>query len=177
MTNWVLVPVPEQDCDEVTALVVKNQTSRNERPWPSPADISADDIVADAVWRAAVAEHPVWRKGALAQLSEGASLTAQRWTIAMDFCAVHPDERFSTEEIVANTELTLNEWRDACRKITPHLRANYQDKIPTWARGPYDGAGVWPLVTVAGRDLETDNQLYVGMTLKQATNWREIRGL
>lgn len=175
MTNWVLVPVPEQDRDEVIAMVVKNQTARNERPWPSPADISADDLVADAAWRAAVAEHPAWPKPALVRLAEGTSLTAQRWTIAMDFCAAHPGERFSTDEIVANTDLTLNEWRDACRKITAHLRANYPD-IPACARGQYDGAGVWPLVTVAGRDLKTDNQLFVGMTPEQASLWLEVRG-
>lgn len=49
----------------------------------------------------------------------------------MDLCAKHPGERFGTSDIVENTDLALNEWRDACRKLTAHLRANY-DGLPKW---------------------------------------------
>ena len=174
MTNWVLVPVPEADRDDVTALVVKNQQNRGERPWPSPADLSDRDVVADAVWRAAMADHPAWPEGALAQLAEGTSKTASRWATAMDFCAVHPGERFSTEEIVANTDLTLNEWRDACRKISAHLRSNF-DGLPKWERDPYAGQDVWPMVTIGGRELGVENQLFVGMTAEQASRWLDVR--
>ncbi|MCE0459689.1 hypothetical protein [Curtobacterium flaccumfaciens] len=174
MTNWVLVPVPEQDRDEVTALVVKNQRARNERPWPSPEELSAEDLVANAVWRAALTEHQAWRTAQLAQLAAGDSLTAQRWIIAIDFCAAHRGQRFSTEEIVANATLTLNEWRDACRKITAHLRANFED-LPKWSRELYTGSNFWPLVTVGGRELKTDNQLFVGVTDEQAERWLSVR--
>lgn len=52
-------------------------------------------------------------------------------------------------DIVENTDLTLNEWRDACRKLTAHLRANYEG-LPKWARQPYFGEDIWPLATASG---------------------------
>ncbi|WP_182066914.1 hypothetical protein, partial [Curtobacterium sp. ME12] len=74
-----------------------------------------------------------------------------------------------------NTDLTLNEWRDACRKLTAHLRANYEG-LPKWAPEPYLGEDIWPLATASGRNLHEDPQVYFGMTEEQAKRWREVRG-
>ncbi|MDD1386763.1 hypothetical protein [Curtobacterium poinsettiae] len=78
-------------------------------------------------------------------------------------------------DIVENTDLTLNEWRDACRKLTAHLRANYEG-LPKWASQPYFGEDIWPLATASGRNLHEDPQVYFGMTEEQAKRWRDVRG-
>lgn len=93
----------------------------------------------------------------------------------MNFCATHPGERFGTLDIVENTDPTLNEWRDACRKLTAYLRANYEG-LPKWAREPYFGEDIWPLAAASGRNLHEDPQVYFGMTEEQAKRWRNVRG-
>ncbi|WP_159574122.1 hypothetical protein [Curtobacterium sp. 18060] len=175
MTEWVLVPVPTEVHEVVMNLVSKNQKDRGERTWPAPGEISSGNVIGDIVWQGALEETEPWPTSALAQLADGRSLPAQRWTIAMDFCAKHPSERFGTSEIVENTDLTLNEWRDACRKLTAHLRANYEG-LPKWTREPYLGEDIWPLATASGRNLHEDLQVYFGMAEEQAKCWRDVRG-
>ncbi|MBT2504190.1 hypothetical protein [Curtobacterium sp. ISL-83] len=175
MTKWTFMPVPEDDRNEVSDLIVRKQKARGERPWPSPEDISKENLLGNTAWQAALNEIEPWPERSLAQLAEGASITTQRWTIAMDFCAKHPGQRFSTSEIAENTDLTVNEWRDACRKLTAHLRANYTG-LPMWERGSYAGEAMWPLANASGRDLGAEPQVYWGITEEQARRWRNIRG-
>ena len=73
-----------------------------------------------------------------------------------------------------DVDLTVNEWRDACRKIGTHLRANYED-VPRWEREPYRGQPMWPLVSVSGRELKVKDQLYVAITRDQAARWVKVR--
>ncbi|WIE80872.1 hypothetical protein [Curtobacterium sp. MCSS17_016] len=175
MTEWVLVPVPTDDREAVVEMVSKNQKARGERSWPAPGEITTGNVIGDIVWQGVLEETLPWPAAALAQLADGRSLTAQRWTVAMDFCAKYPGERFATSDIVEKTDLALNEWRDACRKLTAHLRANYNG-LPKWNREPYLGDDIWPLATASGRNLHQDPQVYFGMTEEQAKRWREVRG-
>ena len=88
----------------------------------------------------------------------------------MDLCSKNPEKLFSTEDIEANRELTIEEWRTAWRRIPPHLKKHYPD-VPVWSRGKHEGEPELPLVTMAGRRLKVKDQLYVGMTHEQAARW------
>jgi hypothetical protein len=173
-TTWILLPVPELDLPEVKALVEKRQSERGEPLAPSTDQISGGELTVDAVRRNAFVAHSAWPTNALARLAEGNTLTTQRWAQVLDLCSTHPGDLFSTEDVVAQTDLSLNEWRDACRKITLHLKKHYTD-VPLWEHEPYIGEPVWPLVTVSGRSLKVRDQLYVGITVEQAARWKRVR--
>lgn len=174
-TNWILLPVPEEDHAELQRTVEHRQRQRGEAISPSAHELRGDDLVIDTVLRAAFGEHKSWPASALARLAEGSTLTTERWAKVMDLCADAPEwTTFSTEEVSAKTGISVNEWRDACRKIGAHLKKHYPD-VPLWERKPYVGDPVWPLVTIAGRDLKVRDQLYVGITPEQARRWKKVR--
>lgn len=173
-TKWVLLPVPELDYRDLKALVERRQSERGEPSMPSTELIIGGELSVDAVRRAAFDAHQAWPATALARLAEGNTLTTHRWVQVLDLCSRHPDVLYSTADVVAQTDLSVNEWRDACRKITAHLKKHYAD-APLWEQEPHVGQPVWPLVAVGGRELKVRDQLYVGITEEQAKRWREVR--
>lgn len=175
-TEWNLLPVPAPDYEELKALVETRQAERGEPIAPRAEQITSDDAAIAAVRAAAYAQHRPWPESALARLAEGASLTTQRWAKVMDLLAENPGlgNELSTSNIVAKTDLSLNEWRDACRKMRPHLEKNYPD-VPIWHYGIYEGEPMWPLVAISGKSLKVYDELYVGITAEQAKRWRSIR--
>lgn len=173
-TEWVLLPVPQEDHAELKEMVEYRQLQRGEVPSPSMEELSGDGLVVDMVRRGAFGRHEAWPVPALKRLSEGSTLTAQRWATVMDFCARNPEAIFSTEEVSAKTGISVSAWRDACRKIRVHLRKHYPE-VPTWEHEPIAGAPMWPLVAISGRYLKVPDQLYVGITAEQAKRWTSIR--
>lgn len=176
MTEWKLLPVPAADYDELSAVVTKRQVQRGEEVAPDADVISNDDAVVDAVRAAAYSKHTAWDEVPLARIAEGRTLTTQRWTTVMDLLAKNPGpgNELSTTRIVELTDLTLNEWRDACRKIRPHLEKNYPD-APVWDYGRHAGGVMWPVVGISGKELKQYDELYVGITEEQARNWLAVR--
>lgn len=58
----------------------------------------------------------------------------------MDAIAAGGANWYTTSEVAEMSGLTVNEWRDAPRKISRHLKAHYQD-APV-----HDGSISWPLL-------------------------------
>ena len=173
-TEWVLLPVPQQDYAEFKHMVEQRQQQRGEATAPSTEELREDSLAVDTVVRAALVLHKVWPASALSRLAEESTLTTQRWATVMDLCAQNPGAMFSTQEVSAKTGIPVSKWRDACRKIGPHLRKRYPE-VPKWEREPRAGAPMWPLVTISGRDLKVPDQLYVGITAEQAERWKSVR--
>lgn len=174
VTEWVLLPVPQEDYAELKHMVEYRQQQRGESALPSAEVLRGNELAADMVKRAEFGGHKAWPVAALARLAAGSTFTTKRWTKVIDLCAAHPGEVFSTEEVSEKTGLSINEWRDACRKITAHLKKHYPD-VPLWDRAPDVGGPMWPLVTIAGKNLKVRDQLYVGITEEQAKRWKEVR--
>lgn len=167
--------MPEEDHDELRRTVEYRQRQRGEAVSPTKEELRGDELAVSTVRRVAFDEHKVWPLSALGRLAEGSTLTTQRWAKVMDLCAGAPEGAiFSTQEVSARTGIAVNEWRDACRKIGAHLRKHYPD-VPIWDHEPYAGEPVWPLVTISGRNLKVQDQLYVGITPEQANRWRQVR--
>lgn len=89
--------------------------------------------------------------------------TMARWARAMDVAAEHPEEFLSTAQIASEAGMTINEWRDAPRKLPQHLTAHFAANIQ------------WPLAGVGGRELGQDDQVYWGLTAEQAQRWLRAR--
>jgi hypothetical protein len=86
-----------------------------------------------------------------------------RWARAMDVASEHPEEFLSTVQIANASGMSINEWRDAPRKLPQHLTAHFPANIE------------WPLAAVGGRELGKDDQVYWGITAEQAQRWLQVR--
>lgn len=89
----------------------------------------------------------------------------------MDVCsdaAEAVDPWLSTSEVAKRSGMSINEWRDAARKITRHLKANF-------AGVPLDENGnrIWPLLA---RDKPGSAEVHWAMNTEQAKRWRQVRG-
>lgn len=173
-TEWVLLPVPQEDYAELKQIVQYRQQQRGEASTPSTEELRGDELAADTVRRATFDAHKAWPASGLTRLAEESTLTTQRWARVMDLCAQSPGEMFSTTAVSAKTGIPVNDWRDACRKIGAHLKKHYPE-VPQQERGPHAGAPMWPLVTISGRNLKVPDQLYVGITAEQADRWTSVR--
>lgn len=173
-TNWVLLPVPEQDSGEFRDIIATRQRDRNEPLSPETDEIRNREMAIAAVKRAAFERQPRWSGSGYAQLAEGSSKTTARLSEVMQLCADHPETFFSTEDIAEQTSLSIEAWRNACRNIKKRLVAEFPD-APLWESGPYAGQPAWPLTAVSGRDLHVRDQLYVGLAADQAALWNEQR--
>ncbi|MGC5172119.1 hypothetical protein ACLQ2Q_15865 [Microbacterium sp. DT81.1] len=173
-TTWVLLPVPQEDYDELRHMVDFRQQQRGESSAPSAEELQGKQLAVNAALRAAFDEHKAWPASALARLAASTTATTLRFSQVMDLCSESPGSVFSTEEIAERTGMSVNEWRAACRKIGAHLRKHYPD-APHWDREPYIGEPMWPLVNISGRRLKVRDQLYVGVTQEQAKRWKSIR--
>lgn len=173
-TEWVLLPVPQEDYAELKQLVEYRQQQRGKASSPSTEELRGDELAVDTVRRAAFGEHKAWPASALTRLAEGSTLATQRWARVLDLCAQNPGVMFSTEDVSAKTGIPVHKWRSACRKIGAHLKKHYPE-VPQWEREPHAGAPMWPLVTISGRHLKVPDQLYVGITVEQAERWTSVR--
>lgn len=169
--TWIPLLVPEPDYVELAQRVAELARERGDDAPASPVDIrltpaggvprqaSPDDVSSKAL-----AELTPWSIDDLRRLARGETLTTQRWTKALDVCSQRVGEFISTEEIAANSEMRVEEWRDAPRKIQRHLDRHYPD---------VEG---WPLAAVSGRSLgHSYDQVYWAITAEQAQRWKEAR--
>lgn len=179
MTRWVPVLVRLEDYEEIARLVAsKEARHEGQVEIAGPAEVLTSEAA-----RSAVTNNPdpdderlenwtPWSHDDLRKLSEGTSATARRWTLAMDACCDVADTAqrwLSTSEVAARTGMTVNQWRDAPRKISRHLRANYPG-VPLDA----DGDHVWPLLAMGKPG---SGEVHWAMNTEQAARWRKVRGM
>ena len=164
--KWVPLLVPEEDYVELANLVLERVIERNEvealeviqpvyAPQASQAGVVADDALASLM---------PWSVEDLTRLAHSDAVTAQRWARAMDVCAERVGEYISTQDVAKAAGMTVNEWRDAPRKISRHIASQYP------------AAPGWPLAVRSGRSLgHVYDQAYWAITEEQARRWREAR--
>lgn len=168
MTKWVPVLVRLEDYAEVTTLVAEREARRNVEPLDFEV-ANATGVAASRDAHPKLAEQTPWSVDDLRKLCSGTSETAKRWVRAMDACAVAGNgEWLSSSEVADRGGMTLNEWRDAARKITRHLKANYPSV-------PLDKSGnhVWPLRALS---MPGSSEVHWAMNSEQSRRWREARG-
>lgn len=176
MAKWIPILVRLEDYAEVTSLVAKGEANRRQEgsevvEVDSPLAPPRGSAIVDPHAEQLAAWTP-WEIEDLRQLAQGTSQTAQRWTRAMDVCCAVADTDnpwLGTSEVAARTGMTISEWRDAPRKMTRHLKANYPN-IPVDARGDQ----VWPLLA---KSKAGSNELHWAMNAEQARRWRAARGI
>lgn len=162
--GWVPVLVPEEDYVAVCQFVAARQAERAPAGGSSGGG-EANGSGADTRLTA----WPAWPEEALERLAQSTSVTAQRWARAMDAVAQGEQDWYTTSEVAQLSGLTVNEWRDAPRKISRHLKAHYTD-VPV-----HKGNLAWPLRpwTNPERPLEVS----WGMPPVTKERWLRIRGL
>lgn len=152
--KWVPVFVRLEDYEEITKLVASREQTCNYEGssfgWDTPGEVpsrSADAPVVEANKK--LEEYPAWPLEALERLAASSVKTAERWSLALDVFASDEVGWLTTSEVAERAGMTLNEWRDAPRKLPRHLKANYPD-VPVESNG--DPA--WPLFaqTMPGKD-------------------------
>lgn len=166
LDGWTPVLVPSEDYVAVTRFVAARQAERTGaghhlgRSHPEGGSETAHPLLAS--WAA-------WPEDALRRLAESQSVTARRWVTAMDAIAQRDGNWFTTSEVAEISGLTINEWRDAPRKISRHLKAHYTD-VPV-----HEGHLVWPLRPWTNPD--KPGEVSWGMPPATKQRWIAIRGL
>lgn len=173
-TEWIPLPVPAEDYEEFKHMVEYRQTQRGKAPAPSAEELSSGDLAVAGVVRAAFDDFQNWPMEALTRLAKASTITTLRFSEVMDLCAVEPGSLHSTEEIAETLDMSVAQWRAACRKMRPHLEKHYPE-VPRHESGSHAGEPYWPLVDIAGRSLKVRDQLYVGITDEQARRWKRVR--
>lgn len=186
MTRWMPVLVRLEDYEEITRLIARLES---ERPAEDLTPVLAGMTVTTAIPHQSVTEsssaaerteHPrlvgraSWSVEDLRRLCTSDALTAQRWTKAIDVCVAARDsgeEWLPTSEVAARSGMSVNEWRDAARKITRHLATNYPN-VPVDESGRH----VWPLAADGDHIPNNGGQVWWAVTAQTAENWREVRG-
>ena len=169
MSEWIPLLVRAEDYAEFATTVANREAGREGgqisvtlgRPTTAAAQVSSP---ADQ----SLSEYPTWPEAALKKLSTFDSATAQRWTKALD--AISSDEKqawFTTSEVAERAGMSVNEWRDAARKMPRHIKAHFPD-VPVTEDGP-----AWPLLA----NSFTSAEVSWGMTADTRASWREVRGL
>lgn len=161
--GWVPVLVPEVDYLDVCEFVAARQAERA-GGLPQSAD-GGEPTGSDPRLTAS----PAWPEEALRRLASSESVTAQRWARAMDAIAQGDQDWYTTSEVAELSGLSVNEWRDAPRKITRHLKAHYTD-VPL-----HNGHLVWPLRPWTNP--AKPSEVSWGMPPMTKQRWLKIRGL
>lgn len=178
--SWIPVLVDIEDYHEITAMVAERARARgasgaSELPaiavvGPTSRTLNTPDGDQYARTAAAALESQIaWELEDLERLADPETRfeTARRWALAMDACLKHIDDPFpfiSTEQVCNESGMTLNQWRDAPRKLPAHLAKHYPN------------VRNWPLAAIEGRKVGRDNQIYWALTQEQAQRWRQVRG-
>lgn len=161
--GWIPILVRAENYQQVAELVGARELERLGADSSTSTSVSGDTVDPRLLsW-------PAWPVEALRQLSEGTTTTAQRWTRAMDAIAVGDESWYPTSAVAAMSGMMLAEWRDAARKITRHLKAQY-DGLPT----DTDGNFVWPLRAFTPKG---STEVSWGMPPETKRLWLQIRGL
>lgn len=161
--GWIPILVRAADYRQVADLVAARELERLAADSSASAPVEGDSVDPRLLsW-------PAWSVEALRQLSESKATTAQRWARAMDVIAIGDENWYPTSAVAAMSGMTISEWRDAPRKITRHLKAQYEG-LPTDGNGNY----VWPLRAFAPKG---STEVSWGMPPENKRLWREIRGL
>lgn len=167
MSKWIPLLVREQDYLELAALVASREAGRNAESTGWPADSQPVDLTASSTREGKLlATLKPWSVVSLRQLADSAETyaTAMRWSKAMDVMLNHVGEFISSAQLAHEAGMTINQWRDAPRKLPSHLEKHYEPQLG------------WPLKAVGGRELRKDDQVYWGITKEQAARWSQVRG-
>lgn len=183
--TWVPVLVRLEDFEEITRLVHARESNRETGTDLPAVSLHADQVDTDHDGTApgntkptaarrthadtGLTDRPLWRSEDLARLAEGDTITTQRWTQALDVCTQNLGIWLTTSEIADRTGMSINEWRDAARKITRHLKRHY----PNVPARP-DGDPVWPLRT--GGNADVGGEVWWTISPEMADLWTEVRG-
>lgn len=116
-------------------------------------------------------QHQPWSVEDLARLAKGETATTERWARALDVCSEAGPAVWLPSSVVAQRcELTINEWRDAPRKISRHLEKHYPD-VPVNPEGEH----FWPLVTGGEGIADNGGEVWWTITAEQKKRWDEVR--
>jgi hypothetical protein len=172
--RWTLLPVPEQDFEDLKHMVDYRQAQRSAGIAPRLADEVATNFASDTALRAAFEAHKPWSQSALSWLAKSSTVTTARFTQVMDLCAETPEVLYTPEDIAEKLHMSVAQWRKACRRLRKQLRKTYT-AIPKRERDPDVRKSRSPLVRVFTRTPDGRNQLCVGITREQARRWKSIR--
>lgn len=168
MATWVPVLVRVEDYPEITQLIAAREASRRDEPPVPVADVRGLPAPATAAGpgQEQIDRHIPWSVADLQKLARGETITTQRWARALDVCAdAGAGVWLPTPEVAQRAGMTVNEWRDAPRKITRHLRAHYPD-----APRNDQGEAWWPLC-VRGEA----GQAWWAITEEMKNRWHQVR--
>jgi hypothetical protein len=167
MSKWVPLLVRIEDYAELASQVAAREARRPEESARTPGTRVALAETSRAATKAEelLARLKPWSLDELRQIIATAPTykTMARWALAMNVACDHPEELLPTTQIASESGMTLNEWRDAPRKLPQHLAAHFPANIE------------WPLAAVGGRELGKDDQVYWGITIDQAQRWLQVR--
>lgn len=170
--RWIPVLVRIEDYEEVAAWVAAREDSRDGKA----AALGSTSVTGTgraggetpAGAPQVLNEYPAWPTEALQRLANSSFLTAKRWTRAVDVCASAEKTWLTTSEIAERAGMSINEWRDAPRKLPRHLKKHYS----TLPASP-DGGLAWPLVAW-GVPGSGEVSWAIPPTTKE--RWLEVRG-
>ncbi len=176
MTTWIPVLVRLEDYAEITNLIATYEADRNDgepiTPVSAVHDLGSLGVAAKPMSYEdeQLAKHVPWSLEDLATLAQGKTATTERWSLAMNVCAEAPEKWLPTSEIAKRAGMTTNQWRDAPRKITRHLRAHFPD-VPK----DENGDAWWPLC-VGGRDIPANGgEVWWAITTEMGNRWSKVQ--
>lgn len=167
MSKWVPLLVRIEDYSELASQVAAREAKRPDEAdlTPEPRVTLAQTPKGTTKAEELLARLKPWSLDELRQIIDTATTykTMARWARAMDVASDHPEEFLSTAQVARESGMSINEWRDAPRKLPQHLTAHFPANIE------------WPLAAVGGRELGKDDQVYWGITAEQAQRWLQVR--
>ena len=167
MSKWIPLLVRIEDYAELAGQVAAREAKRPDAAGPTPeARVALPETSRTATkTEELLAQLKPWSLDALRQiiLTTPTYKTMARWARAMDVASGHPEEFLSTAQIASESGMSINEWRDAPRKLPQHLTAHFPPSIE------------WPLKPTGGRELGKDDQVYWGISIEQARRWTQVR--
>jgi hypothetical protein len=168
MSTWIPLLVRTEDYAELATLVAAREALRPDTAVACDRDLDvAPRERSRATTKAAELLETLkpWSVDDLRQIIDTAAdyKTMDRWARAIDVATARPEQFISTAEIAAESGMTVNEWRDAPRKLPQHLTAHFPPNIG------------WPLLGVGGRHLGRDDQAYWAISIEQAKRWTQAR--
>ncbi|MFK5645127.1 hypothetical protein ACI3ET_01245 [Ornithinimicrobium sp. LYQ121] len=166
LKKWMPVLVPVEDYLSVAEFLAARLAERS-GPGNGAGGVAGGD--ASTAVHPLLAAWPAWSEEPLRRLSESRSLTALRWARAMDAVAQGSQDWYTTTEVAKASGLTINEWRDAPRKISRHLKVHYTD-VPL-----HEGHYTWPLRPWTNPD--KPGEVSWGMAPASKERWLTIREL
>ena len=167
MSKWIPLLVRIEDYAELASQVAASEAKRPDEAARTPEMRVALAETPRAATKAEewLARLKPWSIKDLRQIIDTTPnyKTMARWARAMDVASNHPEEFLPTTQIASESGMTINEWRDAPRKLPQHLTAHFPANIE------------WPLMAVGGREFGKEDQVYWAITIDQAKRWKQAR--